>query len=420
MPARSLNAHAILRSLDLMIDGPVRWGQPVRSRASGIFLVELPSADALAPLDIIAIRAWLARVPSFQLDGVRPEPAAIADRIRRYWLPGQQVLYVGRTSKSLSARVAALYNTPLGDRRPHSGGHWLKTLKPVDSLRIWWAETDAPEEYEDATFAAIAETVTAEEKAALADPKLLLPWANLETVSGDKRSTGITGSLLEADAPPAAGVRSTSTAKAGASTTSKATTSRSTATKASTTRATTSRAAAAKAAAGRETRVSVPAGGGKPLPAPTHITAAGLESLKRELVELTTVKRPEVILRVKNARELGDLRENADYESARNEQSFLEGRVLAIEQLIKTAQVIDADHTGEVILGCSVRALVEGEEVTMHIVGSTEADPAKGRISNASPVGRALMGHRAGDKVEIVTPARTLHYAILEVLEVEG
>ena len=136
MPARSLNAHAILRSLDLMIDGPVRWGQPVRSRAPGIFLVELPSADALAPLDIVAIRAWLARVPTLQLDGVRPEPAALADRIRRFWLPGQAVLYVGRTNKSLSARVSAMYGTALGDRRPHSGGHWLKTLKPVDSLRI--------------------------------------------------------------------------------------------------------------------------------------------------------------------------------------------------------------------------------------------------------------------------------------------
>jgi transcription elongation factor GreA len=123
---------------------------------------------------------------------------------------------------------------------------------------------------------------------------------------------------------------------------------------------------------------------------------------------------------VKHARELGDLRENADYEAARREQSFLEGRVRALEQLIKTAQVIDADHTGEVLLGSSVLVLVEGEEVTLHIVGSTEADPASGRISNNSPVGKALLGHRAGDEVVIQTPARTLHYRIQEVRQLDG
>lgn len=123
---------------------------------------------------------------------------------------------------------------------------------------------------------------------------------------------------------------------------------------------------------------------------------------------------------IQRARELGDLRENADYQAARNEQSFLEGRIQALEQMLKHAQVIDADHTGEVILGSTVTALVEGEETTLHIVGSTEADPANGRISNASPVGRALMGHRAGDTVEVVTPARTLHYAIVDVRVTEA
>ena len=127
------------------------------------------------------------------------------------------------------------------------------------------------------------------------------------------------------------------------------------------------------------------------------------------------MQRPEVILRVKLARELGDLKENADYTAARNEQSFLEGRIQALEQMLKHAQVIDADHTGEVVLGSTVEVLVEGDASTFHIVGSTEADPSSGRISNASPVGRALMGHRAGDTVEIVTPARTLHYRIVDV-----
>lgn len=407
MPVRALNAHAILRTLDLMIDGPVKWGQPVRSRAPGIFVVEQPTPDALAMLEITAIRAWVDRVPSFQLDGKRPEPAAVADRLRSFWLPGQHILYVGRSTKSLGARVAALYGTPLGDRRPHPGGHWLKTLKGVEGLRIWWAETNAPEEYEDAIATAIAETVTPEERKALPDQSLIMPWANLESVGGEKRVTGLTGTLLDPDAAPVAkpGAKpATSTTKASATRTtaarstsaSRTTTTRATST---TTRATTTRAAASSKAA----------------PEPTLVTAAGYDALKRELDDLVNVQRPEVIMRVKLARELGDLKENADYTAARNEQSFLEGRVQALEQMLKHAKVIDADHTGEVVLGSTVEVLVEGDASTFHIVGSTEADPGSGKISNASPVGRALMGHRAGDTVEIVTPARTLRYQIVDV-----
>ncbi len=407
MPVRSLTAPAVLRTLDLMTDGPVRWGQPVRSRAPGIFLVESPVAEALPQLDIGAIRAWLDRVPGFSLDGGRPEAAAVADRLRSFWLPGQHVLYVGRTQKSLGARVAALHGTALGDRRPHSGGHWLKVLKNLAELRIWWAETDAPEEYEDAVAAAVAESVTPEERAALRVHAVVLPWANLESATGERRPTGLAGTLLDNEAPARAtgatgATSATRPARAsGSAARSAATRTRDAGRPASSPTRSTTRPAAAPLA--------------KPLPPPTHVTQAGHDALRRELDDLVTVQRPEVILRVKLARELGDLRENADYQAARNEQSFLEGRIQALEQMLKHAQVIDGDHTGEVILGSSVRVLADGEETLLHIVGSTEADPARGRISNASPVGRALMGHRAGEAVEVITPARTLHYRILDV-----
>ena len=127
----------------------------------------------------------------------------------------------------------------------------------------------------------------------------------------------------------------------------------------------------------------------------THLTADGLKALESELEEMRTVTRPEVILRVKAARELGDLRENADYEAARNEQSFLEGRIRSLEQMVRSAVVIELDRTGEVMLGSTVRVDMDGDEVTFHIVGSTEADPANGRISNQSPIGKAILGHRA-------------------------
>ncbi len=416
MPDPALTAQAVLRTLDLTIDGPVRWGQPVRSRAPGIFVVEAPVAEALPQLDIIAIRAWLERVPTFTLDGVRPEATAVADRLRSFWLPGQHVLYVGRTQKSLGARVGALFGTVLGDRRPHSGGHWLKTLKNLAELRVWWAETDAPEEYEDAVAAAISETVTAEERAALRVHSVLLPWANLESATGEKRPTGFAGTLLDNELPPSAGSAATPSAKAGASTRKAPAATRATS-RPATTRTPASRSAAAT---GSRSTTGSAAAGSKAPPARTHVTQAGYDALKRELEDLTNVQRPDVIMRVKLARELGDLRENADYQAARNEQSFLEGRIQALEQMLKSAQVIDADHTGEVILGSTVVVLVEGEESTLHIVGSTEADPANGRISNASPVGRALMGHRAGDQVEIVTPARTLRYQIVDVRLMEA
>ena len=145
------------------------------------------------------------------------------------------------------------------------------------------------------------------------------------------------------------------------------------------------------------------------------VTAAGLKALQAELLELTTVKRPEVILRVKSARELGDLRENADYEAARNEQSFLEGRIRDLEQMLKTAVVIQTIDATSISLGSRVVVDAEGARVSLHIVGSAEADPAKGRISDVSPVGKALLGHRAGDEVVIHTPGNDIHYRVVEV-----
>ncbi|MBA3851041.1 MAG: transcription elongation factor GreA [Chloroflexi bacterium] len=141
----------------------------------------------------------------------------------------------------------------------------------------------------------------------------------------------------------------------------------------------------------------------------------GLARLSAELEDLRVVQRPQVISRVKHARELGDLRENADYEAARNEQSFLEGRIQSLQQLIDSAVIIAGDRTGEVMLGSTVVAEVGGDEATFHIVGSTEASPGDGRISNASPVGKALMGRHAGDEVLVKLPVGEISYRIVEV-----
>jgi transcription elongation factor GreA len=386
------SAVALIRSLDLLPDGPIVWDQAVPSRSPGIFLVEVPVRSDEAPIDIVAVRDWLERVPGLMLDGERPTASQLAARLASFWLPQETVVYVGRTSKSLAARVSSLLHTPLGDRKPHPGGHWLWTLRDLGKLRIWWAETAAAEEYEDGLANAIAADVEPSIAAILAGFGPILPWANMTSAAGDAKRTGITGAQLADGEAPAVAPKPTNAAPKPA------------ARRASPARATTTRAGKGRNVLVSPNRV-----------APTMVTAGGLKVLQAELLELTTVRRPEVILRVKSARELGDLRENADYEAARNEQSFLEGRIRDLEQMIKTAVVIQTVDATSISLGSRVVVDAEGSRVTLDIVGSAEADPAKGRISDVSPVGKALLGHRAGDEVVIRTPGNDIHYLVIEV-----
>jgi transcription elongation factor GreA len=145
------------------------------------------------------------------------------------------------------------------------------------------------------------------------------------------------------------------------------------------------------------------------------VTADGLTAMQAELERLRTVERPEVVARVAAARDLGDLRENAEYHSARNEHSFLEGRIQLLEQRIRTAVVIEAEAGGAITMGSTVIYEIDGVREEMKIVGSAESDPTAGKISAASPVGKALIGHREGDDVVVSTPAAEIHYRILEV-----
>jgi transcription elongation factor GreA len=152
--------------------------------------------------------------------------------------------------------------------------------------------------------------------------------------------------------------------------------------------------------------------------APIHLTADGLAGLREELEELTTHRRPEVIARIKAARELGDLKENADYEAARKEQSFLEGRVQALEKMIKYAVIIEASSEGgsEVVLGSTVTVETDrhGQE-TFTIVGSAEADARVGKISFTSPIGQALLGRHPGETIRVNIPAGSMDFKVVEV-----
>ncbi len=151
----------------------------------------------------------------------------------------------------------------------------------------------------------------------------------------------------------------------------------------------------------------------------TLVTREGLEKMQKELDELRSTKRAEIAQRLKAAIAMGDLSENSEYDEAKNAQAFLEGRILQLEQQIRTAQVIEKVAKDRVDVGSTV--LIEDMEEHLQekvtIVGSTESNPFEGRISNESPVGRALMGAKAGDTVEAEAPNGVLKYKVIYIEE---
>ena len=152
----------------------------------------------------------------------------------------------------------------------------------------------------------------------------------------------------------------------------------------------------------------------------TQITAEGLQKLEEELAQRKSVIREEILERIKEARAQGDLSENSEYDQAKEDQGKNESRIVELEQMIKTAVIIDTSASskeGKVSLGCTVvlKDMETDEQETYTLVGTTEADPFDNKISNESPVGKAVIGKKIGDVVVAVTPAGELSYKILEV-----
>ena len=149
------------------------------------------------------------------------------------------------------------------------------------------------------------------------------------------------------------------------------------------------------------------------------LTYEGLRKLEEELEDLKVVRRKEVADKIKEAREQGDLSENAEYDAAKDEQREIEARIEELEKILKNAEVVDEDEVDvdTINIGCKVKVLdVEfDEELEFRIVGSTEASSLQGKISNESPVGKALLRHKVGDVVEVETQAGVIEYKILEI-----
>ncbi|MHB1684916.1 MAG: transcription elongation factor GreA [Bacilli bacterium] len=149
------------------------------------------------------------------------------------------------------------------------------------------------------------------------------------------------------------------------------------------------------------------------------LTPAGLKKLEDELEQLKSVKRREVAERIKVAISYGDISENSEYEDAKNEQAFVEGRIITLEKMLRNARIINEDDvdTGVVSIGSTVRLrdVAFKEDVEYLIVGSAESDPTDNKISNESPVGKALLGKSVGSLVEVSVPAGTIRYKVLEI-----
>ena len=303
-----------------------------------------------------------------------------------------------------AARIAAIEATVLGDRRPHAGGHWLRTLRLPATTRVWWAATGAVEEYEDALLTAFADGVSAEERQRTPDPDVVLPFANQRRPTGERRRAGLTGSLLvEAVAAPppprrvtvvpdgdAEGARGEPPAPRRRSSTPPP-----------------NRPAAAVGASGPPTE--------GPGTSDANVTAEGAARMRTELDRLVSTRRPEVIARIRAAKELGDLKENADYSAARDEQSFLEGRIQALEARLRDAVIALAPVAGAgADLGSVVTVEIDGDEVTYTLVGTAEADPARDACRSPRPwVVRSWAREPA--TIAVQTPRGAVRYRVVTV-----
>jgi transcription elongation factor GreA len=149
-----------------------------------------------------------------------------------------------------------------------------------------------------------------------------------------------------------------------------------------------------------------------------YLTIEGAHRLKEELVQLKGPDRDEIARRLRSAIQMGDLSENADYHKAKEDQGFLEGRISELEYLLKNAIIVDRkNNSGDVVdIGMKITIQEAGEEPeTYYLVGAKEADPRNGKISNESPIGRVLLGHRVGDSVTAETPTGSITFKILKI-----
>lgn len=181
------SAARLLHEAGLQSQGPVPWGTRVPCRAAGVYVIETPRPLTGAPINRQAVAAWIERVETLRVDGQRPSTEQLARRLESFWIPGETVVYVGLAGTSVAQRVHQFYRTPLGDGRPHAGGHWLKTLENLGLLLVWWAKTHDAIGGEKQLLRAFAKRHGG---------AAVLPFANRQGPTGIRKPHGITASTL--------------------------------------------------------------------------------------------------------------------------------------------------------------------------------------------------------------------------------
>lgn len=195
----------LLESQSLKLTGKVKWGQNFHSSHRGIYLISLSKDEfsnggiiPKAPISHERIDFWLNKVPSFELDNKKyPKADLVVERLSRFWLPDENILYIGMTNATLSVRVSQYYSTELGEKRPHAGGHWLKTLSNLSELYVYYSECDNPENIEINLLDFFIKHVSKNSLNLLYDSSIVLPFANLKHPTRGRKSHGIGKSKLK-------------------------------------------------------------------------------------------------------------------------------------------------------------------------------------------------------------------------------
>jgi hypothetical protein len=189
---RSIQASELLLKANLRVCGPVTWPEPVPCLRPGVYLLELERSYGRAPINPALVRTWLDRVPGLRLDGSRPTAEALAARLDQFWWPQSDVLYIGCTAKPLGSRVGEFVRHVLGNRAPHRGGHWIKTLLADAGLRIWCSPCDNPVRAERRVLLAFRIALCAwDPRLSTSSDHELLPFANLQTEAWARKRHGL-------------------------------------------------------------------------------------------------------------------------------------------------------------------------------------------------------------------------------------
>ena len=184
----------------------VRWGQALDSSSKGIYFISTSSNPSLninlfdkAPIDESILKFWISKVKTIQIDGkLNPTIAELKQRLNAFWLPDENIIYIGQTESSggLRGRINQYYNTELGERKPHAGGHWIKTLKTLNELFVHYIPSQNAEFIEKKIMNNFVSQVSTRTKELLFDPNLAIPFANLELEQGNRKRHGISKSKL--------------------------------------------------------------------------------------------------------------------------------------------------------------------------------------------------------------------------------